>query len=95
MTRDPVVSSLYAMKYIVDNGLLPDEWSIRLIVGADEEEGLRCIDYYNEHAERMPDVSFVPDGYFPMVTVRRVVISTFHTIQARTVITQRMRLKQL
>ena len=63
--KGPVVSSLYAMKYIVDNGLLPDEWSIRLIVGADEEEGLRCIDFYNEHAERMPDVSFVPDGYFP------------------------------
>ena len=69
--KGPVVSSLYAMKYIVDNGLLPDEWSIRLIVGADEEEGLRCIDYYNEHAERMPDVSFVPDGYFPMVNCEK------------------------
>lgn len=69
--KGPVVSSLYAMKYIVDNGLLPDEWSIRLIVGADEEEGLRCIDYYNEHAERMPDASFVPDGYFPMVNCEK------------------------
>ncbi len=69
--KGPVVSSLYAMKYIVDNGLLPDEWSIRLIIGADEEEGLRCIDYYNEHAERMPDVSFVPDGYFPMVNCEK------------------------
>ncbi len=69
--KGPVVSSLYAMKYIIDNGLLPEEWSIRLIIGADEEEGLRCIDYYNEHAERMPDVSFVPDGYFPMVNCEK------------------------
>lgn len=69
--KGPVISSLYAMKYITDNNLLSDEWSIRLIVGADEEEELRCIDYYNEHAERMPDVSFVPDGYFPMVNCEK------------------------
>ena len=39
--------------------------------GSLEEEGLRCIDHYNEHAERMPDVSFVPDGYFPMVNCEK------------------------
>ncbi len=69
--KGPVVSSLYAVKYIMDNGLLPEDHSIRIIVGADEEEGLRCIDYYNENAERLPDVSFVPDGYFPMVNCEK------------------------
>lgn len=69
--KGPVVSCLYAMRYIVENDLLPEDCSIRMIVGADEEEGLRCIDYYVRHAERLPDVSFVPDGYFPMVNCEK------------------------
>ena len=59
------------MKYIRESGLLPDDASIRLITGGDEEEGLRCIDYYVKHAERLPDEAFVPDGYFPLVNAEK------------------------
>lgn len=72
--KGPVISSLYAMKYIRDNGLLPQDHSIRLIVGTDEEEGLRCIEHYVKHAPRLPDCSFVPDGYFPMVNCEKGLI---------------------
>lgn len=69
--KGPVVSSLYAMKYIKESGLLPEDVSIRLITGTDEEEGLRCIAYYLKHAKRLPDASFVPDGYFPLVNAEK------------------------
>ena len=72
--KGPVISSLYAMKYIRDSGLLPQDHSIRLIVGTDEEEGLRCIDHYVKHAPRLPDCSFVPDGYFPLVNCEKGLI---------------------
>lgn len=72
--KGPLISSLYAMNYIQSNHLLPDNCSIRLIVGADEEEELRCIDYYVKHAARLPDVSFVPDGYFPLVNCEKGLI---------------------
>lgn len=72
--KGPLISSLYAMKYIREQGLLPGRCSIRLIVGADEEEELRCIDYYVKHAPRLPDASFVPDGYFPLVNCEKGLI---------------------
>lgn len=72
--KGPLISSLYAMKYIRDQKLLPQGCSIRLIVGADEEEELRCIDYYVKHAPRLPDASFVPDGYFPLVNCEKGLI---------------------
>ena len=43
-------------------------------MGTDEEEGLRCIEYYVKHATRLPDCSFVPDGYFPMVNCEKGLI---------------------
>lgn len=72
--KGPLVSSLYAMKYIDQKGLLPEGSSVRLIIGADEEEELRCIEYYLAHADRLPDVSFVPDGYFPLVNCEKGLI---------------------
>ena len=62
------------MKYIRGQDLLPSGCSIRLIVGADEEEALRCIDYYVKHASHLPNISFVPDGYFPLVNCEKGLI---------------------
>ena len=72
--KGPLVSCLYAMKYLAENGLLPEGTSVRMIVGCDEEEGLQCIEYYKQHAPRMPDCSFVPDGYFPLVNCEKGLI---------------------
>ena len=72
--KGPLVSCLYAMKYLSDNGLIPEQYSVRMIVGCDEEEGLKCIEYYKKHASRLPDCSFVPDGYFPLVNCEKGLI---------------------
>ena len=37
------------MKYLAENGLLPEGDSVRMIVGCDEEE-LQCIEYYKQRA---------------------------------------------
>lgn len=65
--KGPIISCLYVMKYLRDNDLIPADYSIRMIIGADEEVGWRCIDYYKEHVDALPDYSIVPDGNFPLI----------------------------
>jgi len=65
--KGPLVSCLYAMKYIEEKGLLPENTQIRLIVGCDEEEEYRCMEYYIPKSENLPVCSIVPDAYFPMI----------------------------
>lgn len=72
--KDPLVSCLYAMRYLMQEKRIPEGCSIRLIAGCDEEEGMQCIAYYKKKAERLPDESFVPDGYFPLVNCEKGLI---------------------
>lgn len=65
--KGPLISSLYAMKYLMDENKLPENTSLRMIVGTNEEELWGGINYYVEKADRLPDCSIVPDGYFPLV----------------------------
>lgn len=65
--KGPLMSTLYAMRYLKEHDLIPQGVCIRMIIGMDEEESWRCIQYYKEHANRLPDVSIVPDGNFPMI----------------------------
>ena len=65
--KGPIISCLYAVKYLMEEKAIPEDAAIRFIVGCDEEEEWRCIDYYREKADRMPDCSIVPDGNFPLI----------------------------
>ena len=65
--KGPLISSLYAMKYLRDEGKIPEGACLRMIVGANEEEDWGCINYYVEHVDKLPDYSIVPDGYFPLI----------------------------
>lgn len=65
--KGPLISSLYAMKYLMDEGKIPDGASLRLIVGTNEEESWGGINYYKSQVDRLPDYSIVPDGYFPLI----------------------------
>ncbi len=65
--KGPMMSCLYAMKYLQDHQLIPHDKQIRMIVGTDEEELWRGITYYKEHANRLPQVGFTPDGDFPVI----------------------------
>lgn len=65
--KGPLISSLYAMKYLMDEGRIPAGTSLRMIVGTNEEEGWGGINYYTDHVTKLPDYSIVPDGYFPLI----------------------------
>lgn len=72
--KGPTIASLYAMKIITDNFALNKR--IRLIVGLNEENDWKCINYYKEH-EEIPSIGFSPDADFPCIYTEKGVLSTF------------------
>ena len=64
--KGPLVCCLYAAKYMQENGLIPADSRLRIIVGGDEEREWKDIAYYCKHAEP-PEISFAADGKFPLV----------------------------
>lgn len=72
--KGPVISSLYAMKYVMDNETVNKR--VRLIVGLNEERDWECINYYKQH-EESPTVGFSPDADFPCIYAEKSIISTF------------------
>lgn len=67
--KGPVVSCLFAMKQLKDEGFRPSK-KIRLIVGCDEESGWGCMDYYARKVP-LPKTGFSPDGDFPVINVEK------------------------
>ncbi len=63
--KGPTIAGYYAMKILKEMGFKPKK-RVFLIVGCDEETGMSCMKYYNEHGE-IPDFGFVPDADFPVV----------------------------
>lgn len=63
--KGPVVASLFAMKALKEEGIVPKH-NIRLVLGLNEECGEESIEYYTEHCGQ-PDMGFTPDGDFPIV----------------------------
>jgi succinyl-diaminopimelate desuccinylase len=69
--KGALVASLYAMKYLKDEGIIGPEVSIKMIVGTDEEEEWRCIEHYKKHTDKFPEYTIVPDANFPLVTCEK------------------------
>ncbi len=65
--KGPIISCLYAVKYLMEENLIPEDTAVRFIVGCDEEEEWRCIEHYAAKTDRMPDYAIVPDGNFPLI----------------------------
>lgn len=63
--KGPALAVLYAMKALMDEGYEPP-CRIRLIVGADEENGSSCLQYYAKTQE-IPASGFTADAEFPAV----------------------------
>lgn len=61
--KGPVISALYAIKYLKQSGVKLDK-RIRLIVGCCEEKGSQCLKHYVEKEGHI-DYGFTPDGSFP------------------------------
>ena len=72
--KGPTVAALYAVKYLLDEGLLPAGTGIRMIIGADEEEDWRCITHYLAKADKLPQYAIVPDANFPLINCEKGLI---------------------
>lgn len=67
--KGPFIASLYALKALLDEGLIPKK-RIRLIFGCNEESGWKCIERYLS-TEEVPVSAFSPDGCFPVINCEK------------------------
>ena len=61
--KGPMVCAFYALKVIMDNNI-PLNKRIRIVVGSNEENGSKCLDYYVSKEGHI-DYGFTPDASFP------------------------------
>ena len=72
--KGPIVSALYAMKAVAEN--VKVNKTVRLIIGLNEENDWKCIEYYKKH-EKMPTVGFSPDADFPCIYSEKALLSVY------------------
>ena len=70
--KGPVISSLYAMKAIMDNYKVHKR--VRLILGLNEERNWDCIKHYKE-VEELPTFAFSPDADFPCIYAEKSILN--------------------
>ncbi len=63
--KGPAIATLYAMKSLKEAGIDLNK-RVRLIIGANEETGWKCMDHYFKN-EKAPDMGFTPDADFPVI----------------------------
>lgn len=71
--KGPLMSALYAMKILKDQGFKPNK-RIRLIIGTDEETASRGLKRYLE-VEEQPTLGFSPDADFPLIYGEKGIMS--------------------
>ncbi len=72
--KGPVISSLYAMKAVADNFQLHKR--VRLILGLNEENDWKCINYYKKY-EECPSIGFSPDADFPCIYSEKSILTAY------------------
>ncbi len=72
--KGPLISSLYAMKAVMET--TPINSRVRLILGLNEENDWKCIDYYKKH-EELPSIGFSPDADFPCIYAEKSILTTY------------------
>ncbi len=72
--KGPVIASLYAMKVVYDTCNINKR--VRLILGLNEENDWKCIDYYKKN-EEIPSVGFSPDADFPCIYAEKGLLNVF------------------
>ena len=72
--KGPVISSLFAMKSVMENANVHKR--VRLILGLNEENDWKCIEYYKKH-EELPKFGFSPDADFPCIYAEKGLLSVF------------------
>lgn len=72
--KGPVISSLFAMKAVMDTCQVHKR--VRLILGLNEENDWKCIDYYKKH-EESPTIGFSPDADFPCIHSEKSILTSY------------------
>ena len=72
--KGPVISALYAMKAVTDTQKLNKR--VRLILGLNEENDWKCINYYKEN-EELPSIGFSPDADFPCIYAEKSILTSY------------------
>ncbi|HZJ89400.1 MAG TPA: Sapep family Mn(2+)-dependent dipeptidase [Bacilli bacterium] len=73
--KGPVIASYYALKLLRDHNLITN-YSVRLVVGGDEERGSSCMNYYfNDYAAPHPKAGFTPDAIFPLIYAEKGIVN--------------------
>jgi len=70
--KGPVIAALFAMKAVNDN--LKVNKRVRLILGLNEENDWKCINYYKA-CEESPTIGFSPDANFPCIYAEKHILS--------------------
>ena len=76
--KGPVISSLYAMKAVMDNCKVYKR--VRLILGLNEENNWNCIKHYKE-VEESPSFGFSPDADFPCIYAEKSILNASISMQ--------------
>ena len=71
--KGPAVAALFAMKAILDAGIELKGKKCRLILGCDEECGMKDLEYYEEKVG-LPDMGFSPDAEFPLINTEKGIV---------------------
>ena len=72
--KGPVISALYAMKSIMETRKVHKR--VRLILGLNEENDWKCINYYKKH-EESPSIGFSPDADFPCIYAEKSIMTSY------------------
>lgn len=70
--KGPAMASLYALKAVKECGY-KFKRQVRLIFGLNEETGMECISKYAQ-CERIPEMSFSPDGNYPVTNSEKSIL---------------------
>ncbi len=62
------------MKAVMDNCKINKR--VRLILGLNEENDLKCINYYKQH-EESPTIGFSPDADFPCIYAEKTILTSY------------------
>ena len=65
--KGPAISCLFAVKALMDKGLLGG-YKLRFLFGGNEETGSLCLDHYFHHMNKVfPTLGFSPDAEYPLI----------------------------
>ena len=70
--KGPAFASIFALKAVLESGLALKR-SVRIILGCNEETNMGCINHY-KLIERIPDLSFSPDGEYPITNSEKSIL---------------------